>query len=338
MKEKINEESKQILLGSLLGDGAVYQRAKNTSYYSEVHSIKQKDYLLWKNAICFEKFDSKIRTYKGYEKKQGKYYEKIGVYSRSLNNLLIYRKLFYPNGIKKVRQEILDQINGLGLAIWYCDDGSYHLTKKVVRIMTDSFSYSEQRIIQKWFKGKWNLHCKIIKRKRGSFYIKFDAKESEKFLNLIKHHVPDSMLYKLGHLWEGNSKKIEEALKRESIIKQKYYLKNKEKILRRQSTYRKRAEIKRRERLVKQEYYRKNKEKILKRCKIYRRGNKEKIRDQKRIYYNKNIKKIKERQRRCYFENKEKILKRQIAYNKRPEIKERKRIYDRKRYLRKRSV
>ena len=80
MKNEINEDVGQILLGSLLGDGAVYYnkgRYKNKAFYSEVHSINQKEYALWKNVRLFEKLCTRTRTYQQYEKEQEKYYSKI---------------------------------------------------------------------------------------------------------------------------------------------------------------------------------------------------------------------------------------------------------------------
>ncbi|MFH1364684.1 MAG: hypothetical protein ABIH52_03420 [Candidatus Aenigmatarchaeota archaeon] len=334
MKVKIDENSKQILLGSLLGDGTLSysSKTKKSAYYRETHSSKQEGYLIWKNMICFTHFVSRLIKYKQFEKTQQKYYEKIRVSTRSSDLFLDLRELFYPNGIKVVSREILNQLNELGIAVWYCDDGNYHFLKKNVRILTDSFSYNEQKLIQEWFKEEWNLNCKITRRKTGSYYIEFNVKESAKFLYLIKDYIPPSMRYKLGHLWEENKERIEKALRRESISKQKYYLKNKRRILSRQNTYRKKPEIKERESLTKQVYYRKNKERILNRCREYAKRNKQKMSKQRKIYYSKNIDKIKTRRKRYYSENREKVLIKQIAYNKRPEIKQRKRIYDRERY------
>ncbi len=43
---------KQILLGSILGDGCIYYRKRKNCpeiNFIETHSLKQKKYLLWKN-------------------------------------------------------------------------------------------------------------------------------------------------------------------------------------------------------------------------------------------------------------------------------------------------
>ena len=324
------------MFGSLLGDGSVYSRSKKSAFFQETHSIKQKDYLLWKYANISSILGLKVRTYKQFEKKQKKYYGKISVYSKSLPELLMYRNMFYPNGKKKISSEVLDQINELGLAIWYCDDGNYHIIGKTVRIMTDSFSYNEQKLIKYWFSKRFDINCKIIKRKRGSYYIQFDRKEAEVFLELIKDYVPASMLYKLGHLLKQNSKRINSALERASVTHKRYYKKNRNMILKKQNLYRKQPHNKKRDRIVKQKYYRENKERILKRCREYIKNNKRKIRMQKIEYRRKNKEKIKERANKYYIKNREIILRRQTEYNRQPEIKKRKIEYDKKRYITKR--
>ncbi len=334
MKSGKNGEVEQILIGGLLGDGAVYKRSKNTAYYSEVHSIKQRGYTSWKNVRLGKLLRTKTRIYNQYEKQQMKYYKKISIHSKSLPELVPYRNLFYPFGKKVVTKDILNRVNELGLTVWYCDDGSYHFTQKVVRLMTDSFSYNEQVIIKKWFKEKWKLKCAISKRKTGSFYLNFNVSESEKFLNIIKDYMPHPMIYKLGHLWDGNNIKIKAALRKDSLLKKKHYIENKERILRRQKEYRNNEDVKKRERIVKQIYYQKNKERILERCKRYQERQKESITRREKEYRNKNAARISERKKLYYVENREKILKRQSDYNKKSEIKERKKLYDKERYLR----
>ena len=333
MENKIDEKTKQILLGSLLGDGSIFSNSKRSAYYQEIHSIKQKDYLLWKYRNLGKFLGLKSRTYKTFEKTQKKYYGKIRINSKSLPELLYYRKLFYPNGKKTVSNQILDQINKLGLALWYCDDGNYHIIGKTVRIMTDGFSFEEQKLIKNWFLKSWGISCKIIKRKTGSYYIQFDRKEADNFLKLIMNHVPLSMRYKLGHLLEENLDIINSALDRASKTHKKYYLKNNVRILERQNKYRKQPEIIKRERVIKQIYYKKNRDKILERCKKYAKKNKNIIRKRRAEYYKRNKDKISIRQRRYYIKNRGLILIKQKEYNKKPDIRERKKIYDKKRYI-----
>ena len=42
------DDAEQVLLGSLLGDGSLSRMNEKHIYYSEIYSLKQRDYLLWK--------------------------------------------------------------------------------------------------------------------------------------------------------------------------------------------------------------------------------------------------------------------------------------------------
>ena len=59
----INEDVKQVLLGSLLGDAYLSKTSKNASYCCS-HSPRQKDYLFWKEDILKEHFrvNTKLRN------------------------------------------------------------------------------------------------------------------------------------------------------------------------------------------------------------------------------------------------------------------------------------
>ena len=53
----MNNEVKQVLFGSLMGDGCLPKESKGVNIrFSEKHSFKQKDYLLWKKNIFEREF------------------------------------------------------------------------------------------------------------------------------------------------------------------------------------------------------------------------------------------------------------------------------------------
>ena len=59
----ISEDVKQVLLGSLLGDGylSLNKNAIN-AHYREAHSLKQENYVLWKKNLLII-FDTKVHKY-----------------------------------------------------------------------------------------------------------------------------------------------------------------------------------------------------------------------------------------------------------------------------------
>jgi hypothetical protein len=290
---------KQIILGSLLGDGSlINSKGSKNVYFREQHSPKQKDYLIWKSNNLTS-LGSKITTYTVKDTLGNK--QKIVLGTKKLSVLTELRKVFYPNGKKIVSEEILNQINELGLAVWYCDDGSYEYYNNTCIICSQDFSFEEHLLIQKWFMEKLGIEVKIQKRKinyknhlKEQYSLRFTKGETEKFLNLIKPFVlqmPKCMWYKLGHLIEDNKERVEFFKKRVKEKYKKYYYKNY--IKKHREEINKRAlerYYKNREKYLKRrkEYYQKNKEREGKYNKKYYEKHKEKRKIYDKIRYQKN--------------------------------------------------
>lgn len=184
--------NKQILLGSILGDMTIekLRGKRKTTNYSEEHSLKQEEYLLWKVALIGIPY--KIYRRERIDKRTNKTYYSITVKSSGVD-LLEYRKLFY-NPDKQVTREILDLLDPQAIAVWFCDDGCmyYNGNNCHLTISTDSFNNNLEII--KYFKEKWDLNFKICQKKRIRLVSK---KECEKFFNLFGKEIPKCMEYKL---------------------------------------------------------------------------------------------------------------------------------------------
>lgn len=266
--ERSSEMQHQILLGSLFGDMCCRKESVN-AMIEESHSIKQKGYLEWKHHnlkgvlnLCLKTLDKRICEVNGkkYIRKQ-----QLIMRSRVSQELNKYHSLFYEENKKRVTLETLKEIDVLGLAVWYCDDGHYDLQNHRVDIHTEGFSIEENQLIQGWFKEKWSLNAKLKKIPvKEQILIVFSVEDSEKFLRLIKDEIlkmPEDVRYKLGHLWEGNKVRLETAkmkkrardkiyLQREEVkskrneISKEVYYKNREEILKRRARWRKTEEYK----------------------------------------------------------------------------------------------
>lgn len=279
----MNNEVKQVLFGSLMGDGCLSKEVKGVNVrFSEKHSFKQKDYLLWKKNIFEREF---ILGKTSYEKDK----KIIGIRSHVDKRLTRIRILFYPNGKKIVTQSILNQLNSLGLAAWYCDDGTYQYQSRYCRIYTYNFNYRNHLLIQKYFKERYKIDCQICIDARKKLYIHMDAKNTKRFLKLVKpifkkYRIPSCMWYKLGHSYKGNKERMDLAREehRESNYrlyqqpknrekKRLYYQKNRERILKQRKIYSQKSEVKKRIKWYMKEY-----------GKIYRIKNRDKINEYKR--------------------------------------------------------
>jgi hypothetical protein len=207
---KLNGKSFQVLIGSILGDGYLTKNGTNC-YFQETHSLKQKEYLKWKqNYIKPSKITNRvINNYK-----IGKQYKSIRLTTPNDEFFTEMQSIFYKNNKKIVPKEILNQINDLGLTVWFLDDGHVAPYSDLINISTDGFSFNENDLIKSTLENKWKAKVRVAKRKNRP-YIKFDKPSSIKLLHIFsktfdKHNLPDSMRYKLGSLWEGNKEKWEE--------------------------------------------------------------------------------------------------------------------------------
>lgn len=314
----------QLILGSLLGDMHCKKENLNSNI-EESHSIKQEGYLTWKYSVL--KNCLKLRLYNQNNpicKIKGKTYTRkpeIRLRSKVSKKLNSYHNLFYRSGRKRLSQDILYQLDTLGLAVWYCDDGHYDSENRTAGIHTEGFAIKENHILKEWFSERWNLKVNFKKDpSKTKVSLRFPVEETGKFLELIKEHIfemPQSIWYKLGHLWEGNIDRLKEAKSKKDL---------------RMKKYRNRAQTKERDRIRNLEYYYKNREMILNYKKEYNKSPKVKA------YLKKYFKRpeVKERIKKYTKEYRKKpsikkwYLEYQREYRKRPKIREKIKEYNRK--------
>lgn len=221
----INDDQKQVALGSFLGDGHLDRYKDNVYRLSMTHGISQKDYCIWKSSIL----DSKI----SYIKENG-FSKKEAISSQS--------KLFaiennFPKTKNTCPQWVLDELDERGMAIWFMDDGSliksWNEESGAAYLSTCSFDEDSQvRFVKKF--NSLGIKCHYKKQKDGYYYIYFNKDGFFKLYNLIKKYIHPSMLYKFGKLnsnfessynWNNNFKnysilivdKIVKLEKREAV-------------------------------------------------------------------------------------------------------------------------
>jgi LAGLIDADG DNA endonuclease family len=204
LQSQIPKFSKQVLLGTLLGDGSIgYSNpgvSKNARFQMR-HSIEQSEWFHWKAQVFTDLATEKaihIQEPDGFSKNQ-----KLHFQTQSLPCLTPYRQWIYPNDIKRVNQQWLNQIGPIGLMVMWLDDGG--LTgegNRKARIQTKGFTLEENQLISNWLKTKWGIDNKIQKvtdKKTGRTYFVIDIYQeaTKNFLNIFMKHNPcESMVYK----------------------------------------------------------------------------------------------------------------------------------------------
>ena len=205
MKSKITKESRNLLIGMLLGDG----RISNNNVFKIAHSKSQRDYLEWKVKQLKE---AGIRNngIKSYIKTKG-YTTGVPVYYTQLNIIpfiKVLRKVFYKE--KKIlgNRKLLNRLDAKGIAIWYMDDGHINIRKTkdgrpmgfYIKISTCEPKQEVQTIID-FFKEQWDINFYMFHegKKEDSYSLCCGTKEGSKFIDLVKPYVSQvpSMIHKI---------------------------------------------------------------------------------------------------------------------------------------------
>lgn len=206
MKTKITKESRNLLIGLLIGDGTI----SNNNVFKLAHSKEQKDYLEWK---LKQLKDSGIRnnglkTYissNGYNKGKEVYYTQLN----TIPFIKVLRRVVYKPFKKLGNRKLLNRLSAREIAIWYMDDGhiNYRKTKNrvhgfYIKIAT-CLPKEELQIIIDYFKEVWNIHFYMFHegKKENSYSLCCGTKEGIKFIDIIKPYVEQvpSMKHKIEH-------------------------------------------------------------------------------------------------------------------------------------------
>ena len=205
MKSKITKESRNLLIGMLLGDGTI----SNNNVFKIAHSESQKEYLEWKVKQLKE---AGIRNngVKSYIKTKG-YTIGVPVYYTQLNTIpfiKVLRKVFYKE--KKIlgNRKLLNRLDAKGIAIWYMDDGHINIRKTkdgrpmgfYIKISTCEPKQEVQTIID-FFKEQWDINFYMFHegKKEDSYSLCCGTKEGLKFIDIVKPYVSQvpSMVHKI---------------------------------------------------------------------------------------------------------------------------------------------
>lgn len=205
MKSKITKESRNLLIGMLLGDGTI----SNNNVFKIAHSESQRDYLEWKVRQLKEAGirNNGIKSYikiKGYKTGVPVYYTQLNI----IPFIKVLRKVFYKE--KKIlgNRKLLNRLDAKGIAIWYMDDGHINIRKTkdgrpmgfYIKISTCEPKQEVQTIID-FFKEQWDINFYMFHegKKEDSYSLCCGTKEGLKFIDIVKPYVSQvpSMIHKI---------------------------------------------------------------------------------------------------------------------------------------------
>lgn len=201
MKYPVPNEVKQVVLGSLLGDGHIrqkYYKGKPCNAHMIMsHCKAQKEYLEFKNTLLAE-YGGNVKHTKR---------DQYMVTCKSHPHMNPFLHLIGKP--RRVTRKLLNQLDPLGLAIWYQDDGNlgveyhkrldgtYGIKRRRLSIATNCFSLEEHWIMQQYFKVVWDIEVSIHKAQEGQWKLSFNYTNAQKFVDIVKPYIHPIMQYKI---------------------------------------------------------------------------------------------------------------------------------------------
>lgn len=196
MKLLLTKRQEEILVGSILGDGYLAISCGGNTSFRLSQKEASKDYVFW----IFNEFKEFCRSNPKQRKDNGQWY----FITRYLNELNIFREIFYPENKKLVPENIKNMLSSpLSLAIWFMDDGTldyrpnYHCS---FSLSTHSFSFKGAEKLANVLKENFAVEASVSNNLiRGKRYprIYIGKNGRDKFVELVSPYILDCFKYKL---------------------------------------------------------------------------------------------------------------------------------------------
>ena len=192
----LSREQKSILFGIILGDGYLQKTGKKNARLRLEHGGKQKEYLLWKVKRLGKLFQGKPKYLERVHPISKRRYSYWRHQSQSTPYLRKLREIFYPDGKKRIPEDLERYLTPMTLAVWYMDDGYYYSRDRCSYLYLGNVSRKEAEIVAQTFFRKFNISSRVKQKKKG-YAIYFSPRETQKLKNLIKDYILPQFNYKL---------------------------------------------------------------------------------------------------------------------------------------------
>jgi len=201
-KHLLSDQQLQLVLGALMGDGALSPNVRDRSgtRFRMGHGARQVEYLDWKVSLLGNIGHSRTVNAKG----------AVFADFTPLPELAeLHDAVYFGDGKKHLSWEYLKSLTPLALAVWYMDDGSFTVRSKGaqartaggtgrVEICVEAMSPGSRERLVRYLRDTHKLDVQLIsKGTRQVSTILFTTAASEKFQKLVAPFVHPSMDYKL---------------------------------------------------------------------------------------------------------------------------------------------
>jgi recombination protein RecA len=205
MHNPLAKQAREMLFGSLFGDAGVYKSTGSRHYHLMIcHSPKQLEYMKWKEEFL-KPLSTGIKQSTHFHKIRQKEYTTLTLRTTNHSYFTRLRKMFYPEGKKRIRRTLLNQLTPIGLATWFMDDGTTGVNNRnypQLFLCTCSFTQKDNEIAQEYFQEELGIRVLIHGGQYPRLY--FNKPNSIKLVEIIKPYIIPTLQYKLRFFLQTN--------------------------------------------------------------------------------------------------------------------------------------
>lgn len=193
MDNTVGSQQSNVIVGTLLGDGCLERNGKYPRLVID-HSTQQKEYVFWK-ARCLKDFKISVVTKDRLDLRTRKVYSHCILRTHTTPHMEKYFDLFYYKKQKGIPQTLSKIINPQILAVWLMDDGYKRNDCNAIRLNTQAYSFSEQKIIRK------SLQVlaieSTIQKHKSSYVVYIPSRSMSRMRNIVQSFIIPEMEYKI---------------------------------------------------------------------------------------------------------------------------------------------
>ena len=193
---KLNSSQKELINGSLLGDGSLAPRKnRKNARFQILRKIQDIEYLKWEFSFLKDFCKPEISTTSIRDKRTNKIYDRCSFSTVANEQFTTISKKWYVDGKKHVPKNL--KLTPLCLGIWLLDDANIRFTssKKAMQLTfaTHCFDKKEVEILAKKLQNKFGGYFGLYKNCNG-YCISCSTKPIIKILKYISSAIPKDIM------------------------------------------------------------------------------------------------------------------------------------------------
>jgi len=182
----------------VLGDGYIQATGEKNARLRLEHQAPHKEYLKWKANLLPNLFQGKPSFLERTHPLTPKTYYYSRLQSNASPVLGKLRKVFYPDGKKKIPKDLAKFLrDDIAFAIWFYDVGCYYQRDRCSYLYLGRVSRAEAKIANEAILEKFGLQSSILDKKNKGFALYFSKVESEKVKKIVEKYRVPVMAYKI---------------------------------------------------------------------------------------------------------------------------------------------